>query len=154
MLEVTEKLEQLERELQGTLGVCAIPLSSEGEPLRYREDERFPAASTIKVFILQALLEQAEAGTLSLADELVLSADEQVTGSGVLKELPPGRRYTLKDLAALMTIISDNTATNVLIERLGVGTVNEVCASRGWVGTHAEGDHADPKWDHRAKSGR
>jgi beta-lactamase class A len=139
MLEVTEKMERLEGELQGTLGVCAVPLSGESESLGYREGERFPAASTIKVFILQALLEQAEAGTLSLSDEVVLSADEQVTGSGVLKELTAGRRYTLRDLAMLMIIISDNTATNLLIERLGVGTVNEVCACRGWAGTALAG---------------
>jgi beta-lactamase class A len=139
VLEVTDKLERLERELRGTLGVCALSLRGEGEPIRHREREQFPAASTIKVFVLQALLEQAQTEALSLSDELVLSADEQVTGSGVLKELTAGRTYTLRDLATLMIIISDNTATNLLIERLGVDTINQTCARHGWADTWLAG---------------
>jgi beta-lactamase class A len=99
----------------------------------------FPAASTIKVFVLHALLDQASSGALSLDDEVDLDRREQVTGSGVLKALTAGRSYTLRDLAMLMIIVSDNTATNLLIERLGVATVNELCRREGWSATELAG---------------
>jgi beta-lactamase class A len=57
----------------------------------------------------------------------------------VLKALTPGRTYTLRDLATLMIIVSDNTATNLLIDRLGVEAINERCLRHGWHGTRLFG---------------
>lgn len=139
MSDLTPMLEDLERDLGGTLGVYALPLAASGASVRYRADERFPAASTIKVFVLQALLEEVAAGRVSLDEELPLAPSEQVTGSGVLKALTAGRSYLVRDLAMLMIIVSDNSATNLLIERLGVDAVNAVCARRGWHGTALAG---------------
>lgn len=99
----------------------------------------FPAASTIKVYVLQALLERVAAGTSSLRDELMLGASDQVSGSGVLKALSRDRPYTLLDLATLMIIVSDNTATNLLIELVGVDEVNESMRRNGWLGSSLRG---------------
>jgi beta-lactamase class A len=139
MTDLDTTFETLERSLGGTLGVFARLLEPGGDIVAYRQDEVFPAASTIKVFVLHALLHQASSGALSLGDEVVLDAGEQVSGSGVLKELTPGRGYTLRDLAMLMIIVSDNTATNLLIERLGIATVNDVCRREGWRATELAG---------------
>lgn len=107
--------------------------------LAYREDEPFPSASTIKVFILQALLEEVAAGRVRLEDERRVHASDMVTGSGVLKALTPGRAYPLVDLATLMIAISDNTATNVLIDLLGIERVRATIARHGWSCTQAMG---------------
>ena len=123
----------IEAEFGGVVGVIATPLSAEeSETLRYNDDVTFPAASTIKVFVLQTLLERVQAGHLTLNDKILLTAAEKVTGSGVLKTLTADRPYPIKDLATLMIIVSDNTATNLLIEHLGIHTVNAVCQQHGW----------------------
>jgi beta-lactamase class A len=140
------RLATLEEELGGVLGVTAQRLegAESGEAVApgtvsYRSDERFPAASTIKVFVLQALLERVGAGGMSLDHETVLRGVDRVTGSGVLKALSPGRVYTVRDLATLMIVVSDNTATNLLIERLGVDAVNDAAAAQGWRETYLAG---------------
>jgi beta-lactamase class A len=140
------RLGTLEEALAGFLGVAAHRLerAESGDAaapgaVSYRSDERFPAASTIKVFILQALLERVAAGGIGLDDEIVLREIDRVTGSGVLKALSPGRAYTVRDLATLMIVVSDNTATNVLIERLGVDAVNAATAAHGWRETRLAG---------------
>ncbi|NLG08430.1 MAG: serine hydrolase [Deinococcales bacterium] len=128
------------------LGLVAAPLAP-GTPwaeareraLAFRAHEPFTAASTIKVYVLLALLERVAAGELALEEELTVRADDLVSGSGVLKALTPGRRYPLLDLATLMIVVSDNTATNVLIERLGVDAINASIARRGWRGTRLAG---------------
>lgn len=107
--------------------------------ISHREDEPFPAASTIKVFVLQALLEEVDAGTARLEDERVVRASDLVTGSGVLKDLTPGRAYPLLDLATLMIAVSDNTATNVLIDLLGIERIRASIARNGWNQTQAMG---------------
>ena len=140
------RLATLEEELGGVLGVAAHRLegAESGDPtapgaVSCRSDERFPAASTIKVFVLQALLERVAAGGIGLDDEIVLRAVDRVTGSGVLKTLSEGRAYTVRDLATLMIVVSDNTATNLLIDRLGVDAVNDAAAAHGWRETRLAG---------------
>ena len=105
------------------------------QSVSFRENEPFPAASTIKVFILATLLAEVAKGTLSLEAERIVTASDMVSGSGVLKALRPDRHYTLYDLATLMIIVSDNTATNILIEVLGVEAINAYCQAHGWYET-------------------
>lgn len=159
--DLTARLETLERRL-GDTGAAADAASSARSAARigavalsipagarydevwpqriaYREDEPFPSASTIKVFILQALLEEVAAGRIRLEDERVVCASDMVTGSGVLKALTPGRAYPLVDLATLMIAISDNTATNVLIDLLGIERVRAAIVRHGWSSTQAMG---------------
>lgn len=123
------------------LGVTAATLEG-GRATKFvarRAHEPFPAASTIKVFVLQALMEGVAAGRHALTTEIELRASDQVPGTGVLKVLSPGRAYTLLDLATLMIVVSDNTATNLLIDLLGVAEVNRVTANHGWTGTALSG---------------
>lgn len=126
-----------------TLAVVAYPLyptpGVAEAPVEYRPTEPFPAASTIKVFVLQALMERVAAGNADLDDELVVADSDLVSGSGVLKALTPGRRYTLRDLATLMIVVSDNSATNVLLDYVGVEQVNASAAAHGWTGTVSAG---------------
>jgi beta-lactamase class A len=88
-----------------------------------REDEPFPSASVIKLPLVMTLYGDATRGLLDL-DERVLVGD-RVDGSGVLRHMRDVDRLSLRDLAMLAIIVSDNTATNRLIERIGVDRVGE-----------------------------
>lgn len=134
-------LNRIESEFQGTLGVRAYALdgSDPVAEVHYHADQRFPAASTIKVFILLTLLDKVAIGEASLDFPVLLRSADQVTGSGVLKSLASERTYTLDDLATLMIIVSDNTATNLLINHLGLDTINANIAAHGWRDSHLSG---------------
>ena len=105
----------------------------------HRCEEAFPAASTMKVYVLQALLEAVVAGDKDLGDARELAAADRVTGSGVLKLLSPGSRLTLLDLATLMICVSDNSATNMLIDELSIERIRASVDSNGWTDTSLSG---------------
>lgn len=124
---IGEELRQIDQaftaETGGTLGVWARRLDG-GPAVAYQAEALFPAASTIKVPVLYEVLRQAVEGRLDLGSPVVLRAEECVPGSGVLKDLTPGVQLSVLDLAVLMIIISDNTATNLLIDLVGIDAVN------------------------------
>ena len=115
-------LSDLASGFSGTLGVWARHLGS-GDEVSFGADLTFETASCIKVFVLAELFRQAETGRLSLTERLAVAGRHRVAGSGVLKDLGLDR-VPILDLATLMIILSDNTATNVLIERLGRENIN------------------------------
>ena len=123
--------EALDRIAEGAGGPVAVAVRHLQREERYdrRSDEPFVAASTIKLPILVALHDAAARGVLRLDSRLRLRPEDQVTGSGVLQLLSPGVRLPLRDLAELMIAVSDNTATNMLLRRLGTEAVN-ACLER------------------------
>jgi beta-lactamase class A len=104
-----------------------------------RSDEPFPPASTIKLFVLREVFRQIEAGCASSSEELVLRRSDVVPGTGVLKDLTPGLRLRLEDAATLMVTVSDNVATNLLIDRLGTAAINRATREAGFAGTELSG---------------
>lgn len=111
---------------QGFEGDVALQVQDlSGEVLcALNADEVYPAASTIKVPLLVLALQGAQDGHLSLDGRVILQAEDQVPGAGVLHELQPGLPLSWRDLLTLMIIVSDNTATNLVIGHLGTGAVN------------------------------
>jgi beta-lactamase class A len=103
----------------GRYSLAARNLES-GEEVLVAPGEVFPAASVIKVPLLTGLFAARDEGRLDLGDEAVMQASDVVGGSGVLQEMHVGLRVTLRDLAHLMIVVSDNTATNMLIDRIGL----------------------------------
>ena len=95
-----------------------------GLALDLRADERVPSASVIKVAILVELLARVDEGEFSLEENALLRDEDKVPGSGVLSMLHEGLEVTLEDLAHLMITVSDNTASNILIDRLGTEPIN------------------------------
>lgn len=87
-------------------------------------DEPFESASTIKIYILGCLFAKAEAGTASLDAELTYAEKHYVDGSGMIRSLGLGAKLRAKDAATLMIICSDNIATNMLIDYLGLADIN------------------------------
>ena len=94
-----------------------------GERLSLRGDETFPTASLIKVPILVTLYDLAEQKQLSLDDPLTVLKIDQVPGSGVLQFMHPGMSLSVHDAASLMIVLSDNTATNLLLDRIAIRRV-------------------------------
>lgn len=115
-------IEQITRGYEGVVGVSVRNLAT-GESLSIRGAETFPSASLIKVSVLVALLDQVEKGTIRLDDPLTMIERDQVGGSGVLQHLHSGLQLTVEDAARLMIIISDNTATNLLLDKVPMRTV-------------------------------
>lgn len=133
-----QAFEAIESEFDLTLGVFARPLDGPGEAVTFNSRMIFPAASTIKLFILAALLAEVAAGRQQLDRQITLTAADQVAGSGVMKNLQ-GRTWLLRDVAMLMMIVSDNTATNLIIELLGVELIRDYCVRNGWEDTNLVG---------------
>ncbi|HEX5521224.1 MAG TPA: serine hydrolase [Longimicrobiaceae bacterium] len=115
-------LEQLTTDYRGVAGISVQNLAT-GEALSLRGDETFPSASLVKVPILVALLDEVHAGRMRLDEPIGLIERDKVGGSGVLRYLSAGLPITLGDAAWLMTIISDNTATNLLLDKVDIRTV-------------------------------
>ena len=131
-------VQRLERGFSGTVGVWVHDLSAR-ETYGLRAGETFPPASTIKLFILRELFRQVDTGAARLDEERIMTAGDIVPGSGVLKDLTPGLRLSLRDAATLMVTVSDNTATNLVIGRLGTRTINRATADAGFTGTRLGG---------------
>jgi beta-lactamase class A len=102
-----------------------------GEQIAVLGDELFPSASTIKIWVLVTLLRQAESDTASQLLEQRIPLDVKTPGSGVLTYLEHPVELSLLDLAILMMIVSDNTATNICIGRAGIDNVNATIADFG-----------------------
>jgi beta-lactamase class A len=96
-----------------------------------REDERVRTASTIKIAIMAGVFAAVAAGKARWSEELALRDTDKVGGSGVVRELSAGVRLPLRDLVHLMIVVSDNTATNMLLDRIGGDAVNEVVDQLG-----------------------
>lgn len=101
----------------GVVGYSVIDLES-GARISRRGDETFPTASLIKVPILVTVYDLVAQGQLSLDDPLTVLKIDQVPGSGIIQFLHNGTLLTVQDAAWLMSIISDNTATNLLLDRI------------------------------------
>lgn len=115
--------------IHGEIGVSARSLG--GEDWEFNADRRFVAASTIKIPVMIALFRQIDAGEKRLGDLIVLGGAERIPGSGVLQHLHAGLQLTAGDLCTLMIAISDNTATNMLVDFTGLDRVNETIRDLG-----------------------
>jgi beta-lactamase class A len=102
---------------QGIVGYTVIDMET-GARIQRRGDEKFPTASLIKVPILVTVFDLAAKNQISLDDPLTVLKIDQVPGSGVVQYLHNGTILTVRDAAWLMTTISDNTATNLLLDRI------------------------------------
>lgn len=119
-----EKIKDLMDHLSGDAGVIIKNINT-GESIRFNENMIFPSASVIKLPIIYELFKRVELKKVSLDDEVVLKESDKVVGSGVLKELHNGLKLSIKDIATLMIILSDNVATNILIDLLGMENINQ-----------------------------
>lgn len=121
--ELRADIEALERQSTGKIRFAARDLRT-GDTVAYNADVRCKTASVIKLPILVHTALAVQEGTLAWDERLTLTEAEKVGGSGVLTHLTAGLQLSLHDACMLMTILSDNTATNMVIEHLSIEAIN------------------------------
>jgi beta-lactamase class A len=103
----------------GIVGYAVHNLDT-GERMALRGDSTFPTASLIKVSVLVTLFDLVEKDSISLDDRIIVLKIDKVPGSGMLQNLHDGMEITVRDAAFLMSTISDNTATNLLLDKVAI----------------------------------
>jgi len=138
------RLRAIREGFDGRMAIYAENVGT-GESFAVDADSAYETFSVIKVPIMAAVLQRVKDGKLSLSDRITLRLDQQRIPSGVLYALDPGLRPTVKDLLVLMTIISDNEATDALADLVGRDEVTRLMASLGFPGTEVR--FSDLDWD-------
>ena len=126
------KLDSIADIHHGVIGYSVIDIEN-GVRMSRRGDETFPTASLIKVPILVTVYDLVAKGQLSLSDPLTVLKIDQVPGSGILQYMHNGMALTVEDAAWLMITLSDNTATNLLLDRI---IIRRVWAKMDSLGLH------------------
>src|SRR5947209_14104155 len=125
------QIQDVDQHLDGVMGVAIEDLTS-GDHFFLHEDEVFAQASSIKITVLANLYLQVQQGKLKLTDMYTVQSSDLVPDSDIMNGRTPGvTRITLRDLATMMVAVSDNSATNVLIDKVGMPNVNAMLNSLG-----------------------
>ena len=125
------EIEQRVRAHRGVVGLTVLDPTT-GERFEINGDEQFPSASMVKVAVLVDVFERVKDGTLKLVDPLSVLNIDRTAGSGVLQYLSLPKEITVWDAAYLMIAVSDNVATNVLLEKLSPRAVTARMESYGF----------------------
>jgi beta-lactamase class A len=125
--DLQKTLEELAASHQGNVALYAKNLAT-GESVSLDAKRPVQTASVIKLTLMLQAFEQIKSGKLNLSAPIVLTKDNQVGGSGILNLMDPGLTLTLKDAITLMITLSDNTATNMVIDAVGLRPTNEMLA--------------------------
>ncbi len=132
---VMSAIEDFTAQTDGIVGVAAKHLETD-KRVSHNAEAVFFTASTLKVPLLVELYRQVDAGIIDVNQRIGLTDALRVPGSGVLKEFSSGLQPTVHDLAMLMIIISDNTATDILYNRVGGDKINNTMRQLGLTHTH------------------
>jgi beta-lactamase class A len=119
---------------EGTFGVAIYHIETDTYYL-HQPDETFYAASIIKIPVMAAVFGEVLAGNATLSEKMTVREEDMVTGSGILQNLTPGFEMSIYDLIVLMIIESDNTATNMLVDRIGKKAVKQAMLEWGLSGS-------------------
>ena len=126
-----DQVKNLVTSFKGKVNLFAKNLDT-GETYALNPDERVRTASTIKIAVMIEAFARVAEGKAKWTDEVVLTKEKKVSGSGILGELSDGLRLTLRDAVNLMMILSDNTATNLVLDVLNTDAVNARMESLGF----------------------
>ena len=130
-MKLEKSILDIDRGLDGVMGVAIVDLT-DGHKYLLHANDIFPQASSIKICVLAELYRQAQQGKLKLTDLYTVNAADLVQDSDIMGGLTPGvTQITLRDLATMMVAVSDNSATNVLIDRVGMDNVNAFLNAQG-----------------------
>lgn len=122
---------------KGKVSVAVKHLGT-GETFLYHEDVPMPTASLIKLPIMVESYRQAEEKKVDLSDMVTLKQSDKVPGSGILTDhFSPGAKFSLRDAVHLMIVYSDNTATNLVLDKIGIGSTAATMEKLGYPNTKA-----------------
>src|SRR6516162_4801537 len=129
------RLVPLAKAHKGKVAIAVKHLGS-GESFYLNADEPMPTASLIKLPVMLELYQQAEEGKVKLTDRVTLRNDDKVPGSGILtNHFSDGTTFSLRDACRLMIALSDNTATNMVLDKIGIMPVNKRMEAWGYPNT-------------------
>jgi beta-lactamase class A len=120
--------------IEGSIGAAAWPVGRPEEAVGVNMDVLYPTASTFKIPLLYALYQMVDRGEIDLATRVTIDDRHRVPGSGVLQDLDTGLQPTVRDLAMLMTIVSDNQATDMLYAMVGTERIHAALDDLGLPG--------------------
>lgn len=119
------QIEAVFEDVQGKVGVAVKHLET-GEELSVNGNDSFPMASVFKIPVFVEVMAQVKNGNFSLSDYVSLQKSHQHLGSGILSDLDvPGIKLSIQNLVNLMMMISDNSATDILLTKVGPSNVNQ-----------------------------
>ncbi len=131
MLDVLEYVEDLEKESSATIGLYFKKINT-GQEIRHNENFLFPAASVIKIPIMMEIFNKASKGIFDLDDAIIIDKDTGgPRGGGILKHLKLPINLSIRNLCTLMIILSDNIASNKMIDLAGFNKVTQLCKNLG-----------------------
>jgi beta-lactamase class A len=130
-----EQINQIAKSHRGQVTLYAENLRTH-ETVSIHPDEPVQTASVIKLAILYEALRQIREGKVSFSDRIALTSKDQVPGSGVLLFLDTPTTITLKDALTMMIVMSDNTATNLVMDHLGIENIDRTIAALGLKNTY------------------
>lgn len=136
-----EKVQLLDQEFRkivspvaDKVGIYFIDLES-GRELSINGERKSPGASIVKVPIMAAAFHLAESGSLEMSKIIKLRKEDKLGGSGVLQWMKPGKEYTIRNLIRMMIVLSDNTATRLIVRQMSLAAINDYMLSLGLIGT-------------------
>lgn len=135
MKQLAANIEILLAEVEGEWSIVLEDLQT-GDAFTIAAEKKHYAASVIKLPIMAAVFARAEKGELRFHDQVTMQREDMVGGAGVLQHLTAGSAYSIYDLVTLMIIQSDNTATNLLIDVVGVKQIQETMRGSGMADSH------------------
>jgi len=138
------RVQELAQDIDGVVGVAVRDLKS-GRQILLNEGAEFSTGSTIKITVLAALFAAEEAGKIDLSKGVEVRREDTVGGSGVLQHFRDVAVISGYDLAQMMIALSDNTATNMCIDMVGMEEVNALLSAHGFVKTRLRRKMID--WD-------
>ena len=131
---IRQAIEQVSAPYGETVSVTYLPVGSPAGIVSVNGATQHASASMIKLVVLAALLDKAAAGQIDLAAQVEVTSSDIVSGTGTVQDDGPGT-YELRELARRMIADSDNTATNVIVDLIGMDAVNEEASKLGLTGT-------------------
>lgn len=131
---IEQRISEIAAGCGGSVSVAVRNIGNAAD-ISINDREVMSSASIIKVPMLVEALRQARDGELDLDMEIVLADEHRVRGSGVLRYLHAGTRLTMMDLLWLMIVVSDNTATNIVMDIIGIENVNRTLRAMGYADT-------------------
>src|SRR5258706_7786012 len=133
------EIQRLTRSVNATWGIYIKCLET-GEEIALNADQQMDTMSVIKLPLMAEAFRQIEAGKFALADRVTYTQAALRPGTGIIRSLDPGVQLTIKDLLTLMVIVSDNTATDLLYDRVGgIEPVNKLMDEWGLKSIRATG---------------
>lgn len=129
-----KRIQRTVKSFPATVSIYAKNLDT-GLAYSLRATDKVRTASTIKLAVMAEVFGAVEEGRARWSDRVELREDDKVSGSGVVREMSAGLEIPVRDLVHLMIVVSDNTATNLLLDKFGADAVNQRMSALGLANT-------------------